>query len=281
MIQQNAPAVVRKSTAAWTVTPHLRIMFFALLTVTLGIFLATDARPRGQAQPEGPARPTPKKKYTLRITKEGITGVSLKADKAKLSDIAVDLSKRLGAKVMLGPTMEKEAITVEFADLTLEHAMGLLAPRVYLDYEIQAGAPPKPLGIFLLGYSDPAPSATAVIQATSQAMLIQGHTEDPVDHPEDYPLQVELDNALLTIKSKKQPLVAVLLTIAEVLGVQAEIKYDADEIVDTEIKDTQFEDAITRLSPNIRVYVRADLARSQRIPLRLSLVPPAGKVPSQ
>jgi hypothetical protein len=267
------------SNAALMVSLYLRIMFFALLIATPGIFLAVDVRAQGQTQPQSAARPAPKKKYRLRITKGYITGVSLKADKVRMTDIAVELSKRLGARVILGPTMTKEAITVEFIDLPLEPALRLLAPRVYLDYEIRANAQPTLLGIFLMGQDDPDPARNAVVQGSSEAMLIEGNTEDTAEQSEvqraDDPLQVELDDNNLTIKSKKQPLVAVVMTIAEVLGVPAEIKYDSNELVDTEIKDTPFEDAIPRLSPNIRLYVRADLTRSQRTPLRLALVSPA------
>jgi hypothetical protein len=266
------------SNAALMVSLYLRIMFFALLIATSGIFLPVDARPQGQTQP-GAAKPVPKKKHRLRITKGYITGVSLKADKAKMSDIAADLSKRLGARVILGPTMSKEAITVEFYDLPLEPALRLLAHRVYLDYEIRANAQPTLLGIFLMGQDDLDPAKNAVVQGSSEAMLIEGNTEDTAEQSEvqrdDDPLQVDLEDNHLTIKSKKQRLAAVVMTVAEVLGVPAEIKYDSNEIVDTEIKDTPFEDAIARISPNIRLYVRADLTRSQRTPLRLVLVPPA------
>jgi len=267
------------SNAALMVSLYLRIMFFALLIATSGIFLARDVRAQGQTQPQSAARSAPKKKFRLRITKGYLTGVSLKADKVRMTDIAVDLSKRLGARVILGPTMTKEAITVEFYDLPLEPALRLLAPRVYLDYEIRANAQPTLLGVFLLGQDDPDPAKTAVVQGSSEAMLIEGNTEDTAEQSEvqrpDDPLQVELDDNNLTIKSKKQPLVAVVMTIAEVLGVPAEIKYDSNELVDTEIKDTPFEDAIPRLSPNIRLYVRADLTKSHRTPLRLKIVPPA------
>jgi hypothetical protein len=266
------------SNARLMVALYLRIMFFALLIATSGIFLATDVRAQGQTQPQSAARPAPKKKFRLRITKGYITGVSLKADKVRMTDIAVELSKRLGARVILGPAMTKEAITVEFYDLPLEPALRLLAPRVYLDYEIRANAQPTLLGVFLMGQDDPDPAKTAVVQGSSEAMLIEGNTEDTAEQSEvqrpDDPLQVELDDNNLTIKSKKQPLVAVVMTIAEVLGVPAEIKYESNELVDTEIKDTPFEDAIPRLSPNIRLYVRADLTRSQRTPLRLALVSP-------
>lgn len=285
MTQQNPFAVASKSTTAWRVSPYLRIMFFALLIAASGIFLAPDARPQGQTQPQSAARPAPKKKYRLRITEGDIIGVSLKADKARMTEIAADLSKRLGTRVILGPSLTKEAITVEFVDLTLEPALRMLAPRVYIDYEIRANAQPTLLAIFLMDQDDPDPAKNAVVQGSSEAMLIEGNTEDNPEQSEvqrdDDPLQVDLDDNYLTIKSKKQPLAAVVLTIAEVLGVPAEIRYDSNEIVDTEIKDTPFEDAIARLSPNIRLYVRADLTRSRRTPLRLALVRPVEKVAGQ
>ena len=262
------------------VSPYLRIVFCALLLGTSGT-LTLAANPQGQIRQQSVTKPAARKKFRLRITKGYITGVSLKADKARMTDIAADLSKRLGTPVILGPNMTKEAITVEFADLPLEPALRLLAPHVYVDYEIRANAQPTLLGIFLMDYNDSDPAANAVVQGSSQAMMIEGNTEDTAEQSEvqqaDDPLQVALDGNHLTIKSKKQLLAAVVLTIAEVLGVPAEIKYESDEIVDTEIKDIPFEDAVARLSPNIRLYVRADLTRSLRTPLRLRLVPPVAK----
>jgi hypothetical protein len=284
MTPQNRFPLASKSAAEWSVSRYLRIVFFAFLIATSGIFLPVDAKPQGQTQPQSAAKPAPKKRFRLRITKDYITVVSLKANKARMTEIALDLSKRLGARVILGPTMRREAITVEFADLTLEPAMSLLAPHVYIDYEIRADAQPKVLGIFLMGQDDPDPAKNAIVQGSSEAMLIEGNTEDTAEQSEvqrdDDPLQVDLKDNHLTIKSEKQPLAVVVMTIAEVLGVPAEIKYDSNEIVDTEIKDTPFEDAIARISPNIRLYVRAELARSQRTPLRLALVPPAKIVDS-
>ena len=278
MNHQNFFAVATDSPAAWRVSPYLRIMLFALLIPTSGT-LAVDAKSQGQTQPQSTARPAPKKKHRLRISKGYITAISLKADKAKMSEIAADLSKRLGTQVILGPSIKKKAITVEFYDLPLEPALGLLAPHVYIDYEIRANAQPTPLAIFLMDQDDPEPAKNAVVQGSSEAMMIEGNTEDTGEESEarrdDDPLQVDLEDNNLTIKSKKQSLAVVVLTIAEVLGVPAEVKYDSDEIVDTEIKDTPFEEAIPRVSPNIRLYVRADLTRSRRTPLRLKVVPPA------
>jgi hypothetical protein len=106
---------------------------------------------------------------------------------------------------------------------------------------------------------------------------VEGHTEDNPESPstdEKDPLQVKLDGDHLTIKSKKQTLIAIIVTVADALGVPAEVKYDSTEIVDIEIKNVPLEDAIPRLSPNVRLFVRADLTNSTRTPLRLRLVPP-------
>ena len=284
MSHHNSFVVASESTAASSRSMYLRGVLFALLISTSGFFLVVDAKAQPQnspTPPQGASKTSPKKRHRLRITKGEIIGLSLKADKAKMSEIAADLAKRLGVQVILGPNMAKETITVEFYDLPLEAALRLLVPRVYIDYEIKDNARPVMLGIFLSDSNDPEPAATAVVQGSSQAMMIEGNTEDTpnsVENSDNDPLQVELDENHLTIKSKKQPLVVVVLTIAELLGVPAEIKYESAEIVDTEIKDTPFEDAITRLSPNIRLYVRVDLTRSKRTALRLTLVPPVTKV---
>jgi hypothetical protein len=275
-----------ETTASWRRISCLQVMLIALLIAAQGAFLALDCKAQAQTPtPQNAPKQPLKKRYTLRITKEGITGVSLKANRAKVSEIAADLSKRLGAKVILGATMEKEAITVEFADLTLEPALRLLAPRVYVDYEIRKDAQPAPMGIYLLGNTDPVPALNAVVQGSSQAMIIEGNTEDTAEpstiERQDDPLQVDLDDNSLTIKSKKQLLAAVVLTVAEVLEIPAEIRYDSSEIVDTEIKDTPLEDAITRLSPNVRLYVRVDLNGSVRTPLRLMVVPPVARASGQ
>jgi hypothetical protein len=284
MIEQN-PLAVTNSLAGLRALRYLPVLTFALLMASSG---TVQARPQAQPQPpaqtpsQSPAKPAPKKKHKLRVTKGYLTTISLKADKAKMSDVAEDLSKQLGAQLILGPAMRKNVITVEFYDMPLEMALRLLAPHAYIDYEIRANAQPTPLGIFLMDQADPDPAKSAVVQGSSEAMMIEGNTEDTAEEADpqrdDDPLLVELEDNHLTIKSKKQPLAAVLLTVAQLLGVPAEVKYDTDEIVDTEIKDTPYEDAIARLSPNIRLYVRADLTRSQRTPLRIKLVSPP-KVP--
>jgi hypothetical protein len=288
MTQPHNFATASESHARRRVSIYFQILFSVCLILTAGTQLGVQANSQAgvqeKAQPLGSRKPAPKKKYRLRISKGDMTGISLKANDAKMSEIAAELSKKLDTRVILGPRMAKLALTVEFYDLLLEPGLRLMAPRVYIDYEVRADAQPKIVGIFLQTEEDPVPASNAIVQGGAEAFLIEGSTEDTGEAAEnttdDDPLHVELDGNLLTVKSKKQPLAAVLLTIAEVLGVPAEIRYEGKEIVDTSLKDIPFEDAIARLSPNVRVYFRADLTRSQRIPLRLALVPPpAPKVP--
>lgn len=275
MTQPTHFTVVSKAATARRLT-RLRVMFVALAILTPAAILPVDTLAQARTK-SGDATRTARKTFKLRVAKDYLTLISLKADKSRFTEIATDLSRRLGTKVILGPGLSQTRITVEFYDMPLETALKLMAPHVYIDYEIKANAQPTPLAIFLQDQDEPAPAKTAVVQGSSDAMMIEGNTEDVAESPEasDEPLQVDLENNNLTIKSKKQLLVAVILTIAEVMEIPAEIKYDSTEIIDTVIKDTPFEDAITRLSPDIRLYVRADLTRSERTPLRLKLLPPA------
>lgn len=222
------------------------------------------------------------KAYKLKVVQEsGWIFLSLKGTKARLADIASDLSKRLHIEVVLGSAMKKRLVTTDFEDVPLESAVQILAPHVYVDYELSAGAPAKPLGIFLYGREEDEPSANAIVKSNSQALFFEGDTEEGVEsseyekNKENRPLQVYLENHYLTLKAKKQPLAVVLVKIAGEMGVPAELKYDSDEIVDINIIKAPLEEAIVSLSPNVRLYLRADLLTLERTPLLLQLVPPA------
>jgi hypothetical protein len=67
----------------------------------------------------------------------------------------------------------------------------------------------------------------------------------------------------------------VLLKIGEELGIPVDIQSEATEIVDADITKLAVEDAVRSLSPNIRLFLRADLSHSERRALRLVLVEPA------
>lgn len=223
--------------------------------------------------------------FTLRVKTKPILNISLKAEKARLVEVSEELSKRLKVPVFLGPVMEKQLISVEFSELTLEPAVQLLAPVVYIDYEVNmaTGAPPRPIGIFLYAYNQSEPPANAVVPGNTQSLLIEGDTEEGVEPEseedkkklEEQPLRILFEKNHLSVKAKQQPLSLVLLKIGEELGIPVDIQYASTEIVNIEISKLSVEDAIRRLSPNILLFVRADLQHFERRALRLVLAEPA------
>ncbi len=231
------------------------------------------------------AKPGVKPPYTLTVKTRPILNLSLKADKANMSEVAQDLSKRLKVPVFLGTERQKEPLTIEFSELTLEPALQLLSPTVYVDYEIDMGSPnpPKVLGIFLFDNNQGEPPVSAVVNGSTQSMLIEGNTEDGVEpeseeeqkkKEEENPLRVTYLNYQLSVRAKQQPLPLVLLKIGETIGIPVDIQDERMEMVDANISKVSVEDAVRQLSPNIKLFVRADLSRSERRALRLVLPHP-------
>jgi hypothetical protein len=223
--------------------------------------------------------------FTLSVKSKPILNISLKAEKVKLVEIAEELSKRLKTPVIVSPNLQNEIISIEFSGLTLEPAMQLMAQAAYIDYEIDTGSgtPPKALGIFLYDTTTGEPPLSAVVKSTTQSLLIEGDTEEGVEPQteadkrrlEEQPLKVQFSNNYLSVKAKKQPLSLVLLKIGEELGIPVDIQYEAPDMVDTEITKLPVEDTIRKLSPNIRLFLRADLLHAERRALRLVLTDPA------
>jgi hypothetical protein len=251
--------------------------------LTLLVLIGLSGLVAAQEKP-APAAPAQKQKstFTLKVKTGQVTGLSLKAKDAKLNEITTELSKRLKVPVILSPLMNKQAVSVEFTDLALEPALQLLAPQVYVDYQI-GPMQQTPLGIFLSGYNEPQPALNAVIPSSSQAMLIEGDTEDGVEPTtdeakkrlEEKPLRIIYAKNTLTIRSKSQLLSWVVLKVGDELGIPVEIRDESRELVTMDIIGLPSEEALQRLSPNIRLYVRADLQRMERTPLRLLLLAPS------
>jgi len=243
----------------------------------------TEPKQTPKASKSSDAKPTAKPAFMLTVQLRPILNISLKADKAKMTEVAQALSKQLKTPVFLGPERQKELVSIEFSELTLEPALQLMSPTVYVDYEIDTGSntPPKPLGIFFYDADQGEPPLTAVVNGSSQSLLVEGNTEDGVE-PETQegkqkvkePLRVSYLNNTLTVKAKKQPLPLVLLKIGEEIGIPVEIQDQSLTIVDTEISKLPVEDAVRQLSPHIRLFMRADLTRAERRALRLVLSEP-------
>src|ERR1041384_4596355 len=177
----------------------------------------TIAPAQKPTHPEADAKKETKAKlpFELTVKTRPILNISLKAEKAKVSAVAQELAKRLKIPVQLGKQRESQLLTVEFSELTLEPAMQLLAPQVYVDYEINTGEMmPKPLAIYLFDENQGEPPLSAAVNGSTQSMLIEGNTEDGVEPEtdeakqklEEQPLRITYQNKLLTVKAKKQPL---------------------------------------------------------------------------
>jgi hypothetical protein len=222
--------------------------------------------------------------FALSVKTTPLLNISLKADKVKLVDVAAELSKRLKTPVVVASALQSEVVSIEFSGLTLEPAMQLMAPAAYVDYEIETSGntPPKPLGIYFWDADAGEPSITASIQSSTQSMLIEGDTEDGVEPQtdadkkrlEEQPLRIQFQENKLSIKAKKQPLVLVLLKVGEELGIPVDIQFESEDIVDIELSKMSVEDAVKKLSPNIKLFVRADLLHAERRVLRMVLTDP-------
>jgi len=262
----------------------IALLCFAAFTLSVAQKPAPETDTKQAAKEGKPADPKAKPPYVLTVKTRPILNISLKAEKARISDVSQELSKRLKIPIFLGPERQNELITVEFSELTLEPALQLLSPSVYVDYEIDTGSsePPKPLGIFLYDLNQAEPPTTAVVTGANQSMLIEGNTEDGVEpqgdeakkKEEEQPLRVTYDKQLLSVKAKKQPLTLVLLKIGEELGVPVDIQIQNNTEIDVEISKLPVEDVVRQLSPHIRLFLRADLTRAEKRALRMVLAEP-------
>ena len=263
------------------------VVCLALFTTSLAQKPATTDADTKQAQKDSkPADPkaAAKPPYVVKIKTRPLLNISIKAEKAKMSEVAQELSKQLKVPVFLGPERQNELLTIEFNELTLEPALQLMSPTVYVDYEIDtgSGAPPKALGIYFFDANQGEPPLTAVVNGSTESMLIEGNTEDGVEPQtddekkklEEQPLKVAFKDNLLTVKAKKQPLQLVLLKIGEEIGIPVDIQETNVAVIDAEFSKLPIEDLVRQLSPHIRLYLRADLTRAERRALRLVLAEP-------
>jgi hypothetical protein len=263
------------------------MVVLAVLVCITSAFAQQPAPEKKPAEKDGKtqaAKPGVKPPYILVVKTRPILNISLKAEKANMADVAQDLSNRLKIPVFLGTERQKEPLSIEFSELTLEPALQLLSPSVYVDYEVDSGSqePPRALGIYLYDLNQGEPPVSAVIHGSTQSMLIEGDTEDGVEAEteeekkkrEEQPLRVTYENYVLSVKAKKQPLPLVLLKIGEAVGIPVDIQDSKMELIDADISKLSIEDAVRQLSPNIKVFVRADLMRSERRALRMVVAEP-------
>jgi hypothetical protein len=180
--------------------------------------------------------------------------------------VAADLAKRLRLNIIVAPGLASERLTISFFQFPVESALGALAPRAYVDYDVRHGQEQRAREVFLTGAGEPEPEATGGMQG----VLISGHTEDVAGGSDD-PLKLAYEDNRLTLFSSEQPLAVVLMAIGEMLNVPVELESDGLEPIDIDMRGVPIEDAILRLSPNLRLDVRVDVFRGARSIKRIVL----------
>ena len=238
----------------------------------------TEQKPADAAQSQ--VKPAAKS-WNVRMSKGAPYTFTMKAKESPLSEIAAELSKLTKVPVTLSPLMAKQKVSLDFAGLNLEATLRMLAPQGYIDYVAggEGGDEPKPLALYLHGANEKAPSTTAVVRGNSEAILIEGDTEEGTDseaqrkREEEDPLRVTWANNQLSVRARKQPLSVVLFKIASEVGVPFEMRYESAELVDVEFQNYPLDQAFRSLSPGVRFYYRVDLQTFQVQPLRLALLP--------
>ena len=225
-----------------------------------------------------------KRAWSLRMSREMPTTFTLKAKEARLDEITSELSRLIKAPVFVSPVLQKQRLSLEFSGMPLEATIRMLAPQSYIDYEVGGDqqALPKTLAIYLNSINEPPPSTTQVVKGNSEAILIEGDTEEGVGdeetqkkREEESPLKVSFARNNLSIRARKQPLTVVLFKIASELGIPFEMRYESPEIVDVDFNNYTVEQALRSLSTSVRLFYRTDLQNYDVQPLRIVLAAPA------
>jgi hypothetical protein len=258
-------------------------MLLSLFSFSMVCTAQDGKEPQGKPTTKAGAEPE-KKPSIIKVSKDLPRGITVKVEDVALTEVASGISSRLKIPVNLSELMRKQTVSLDFEGLTLEPAMRLLAPQVFVDYEYSgdASVQPKALAVYLYGYNETPPALTATVKGNSETLMIEGNTEDSTDAPSpaagdknEKPLEIKFEKQMVSLKSKSQPLTVVLAELASSLGIPFELRYESREVVNTSFNSYRIEDAIRRLSPNVRLYLRSDLQRAENIPLRLVLVAPA------
>jgi hypothetical protein len=230
---------------------------------------------------QSPAKPGAKS-WSVRMSKSAPYTFTVKAKESPLPEITEELARLTKVPVTLSPVMAKQKVSLDFAGLNLEATLRMLAPQGFIDYVAggEGGDEPKPLALYLQAANEKAPATTAAVRGNSEAILIEGDTEEGTDseaqkkREEEDPLRVTWANNQLSVRARKQPLSVVLFKIASEVGVPFEMRYDSAELVDVEFQNYPLDQAFRSLSPGVRFFYRVDLQTFQVQPLRLALLPP-------
>ncbi len=224
-----------------------------------------------------------KGKWSVKVSKGTPQTFSVKSKEAKLSEITEELSRILKVPVKLSSIMVKQRVTVDLAGMNIEAVIRMLAPHAYIDYEIGGGQfQPQILAIYLQALNERPPSINETVKGNSEAILIEGDTEEGTGDAETQkkreeamPLKVSYAKNQISVRANKQPLSVVLSKIASEVGIPFEMRFDDPELIDVEFNNYTLDQAVRSLSPAARYFYRTDLQTYDIQPLRIALLAPA------
>jgi len=144
------------------------------------------------------------------------------------------------------------------------------------------GSQPRAIGVYLHALNERPPSLTEIVKGGSEAMLIEGDTEEGVGTEEEQrkrdeanPLKVAYAQNQLSVRARQQPLSVIVAKIAGEIGVPFEMRHTWTDPLDVDFKNYTLEQAVRALSPSVRLFYRSDLQTFQIQPLRMVLTAPA------
>lgn len=216
----------------------------------------------------------------LIVLKGNPTLVTLRAEKAKLSDVAAQLAQNLKVPVLVSPKLKLATVTVTHSKMPLETLVHELAPQVYLDYVLVGGRDAYPIcrAIYLHSSDEAAPANTASVQPRSEAYLFEGDTEDIAmsnrDSTTEPPLQVSLLHGRLNVRARQQPLTVVLAEIARQCQVPFEMRHEVRGHVDLNFQGVPLINFPQAFPPEVQFYYRLNLRTLAAQPLHLLLAKP-------
>lgn len=212
---------------------------------------------------------------------------------AALADVAADIGRQLRVNVTVSTALEYHRVTLQTADVELETALRLLAPRAYVDYVISGGStasPPLCRAIFLHARDEPAPEPDAGYTSDIGLTLIEGNTDDlPEDgaankpagqataankspgEVKESPLRVLYANNKLSVRARRQSLTMVLFAISEAMEIPLDLQLASGLLVDVDFNDQSLEQAMRLLPAKAQLHLRTDLQTKTSTPLRFVL----------
>ena len=225
-------------------------------------------------------RPGLRPAFNLRVSStNSLRLITLQAKNASLQEVAAELERQLKAQVIVSSAISQQRLTLNFRDLNLETALRLLAPQVYVDYELggeAATAQPRPISIYLHAQDEAAPSIFGTVKISSETFMLEGDTDEvgkaPVSSTNsegDKSLRVNFEKERLSVLARKQPLAVVLYMVANKVGIPFSLRSDSRALIDVDFSEITLEEGMRKLSTDARLYVRTNLQTSQTRPLRL------------